>query len=98
MRRSPKRIDCYQVAERSAAGAAFKLDPARLVDSLRWKHNASPPDFEMVLIQAEPPGWVNTANLVLLGELRRRAPEAIDWTEMQDIVTASVLTLPHKAG
>jgi hypothetical protein len=29
--------------------------------------------------RAEPPGRVNTANLVLLGELRRRAPEAIDW-------------------
>jgi hypothetical protein len=40
----------------------------------------------MVLIQDEPPGWVNTANLVLLGELRRRAPEAIDWTGMPDVV------------
>jgi hypothetical protein len=40
---------------------------------------AQPPDYEMVLIQDEPPGWVNTANLTLLGELRRRAPEAIDW-------------------
>jgi hypothetical protein len=38
----------------------------------------------MVLIQAEPPGWVNTANLVLLGELRRRAPEAIDWERLTD--------------
>jgi hypothetical protein len=28
--RSPKRIDCYQVMERSASGAAFKLDPSRL--------------------------------------------------------------------
>jgi hypothetical protein len=60
-------------------GAAFKLDPARLVCSLRWKHNAEPPDFEMVLVQDEPVGWVNTANLALLGELRRRAPHAIDW-------------------
>jgi hypothetical protein len=76
--RSPKRIDCYQVAEHSDAGASFKLDPARLVYSLRWKHRAEPPDYEMVLIQAEPPGWVNTANLVLLSELRRRAPHAID--------------------
>jgi hypothetical protein len=77
--RLPKRIDCYEVVEHSASGAAFKLDPARLVYSLQWKHNAYPPDFELVLIQDEPPGWVNTANLVLLGELRRRAPEAIDW-------------------
>jgi hypothetical protein len=40
----------------------------------------------MVLIQAEPPGWVNTANLVLLGELRRRAPEAINWAGMPDVI------------
>jgi len=80
----PRRIDCYEVVEHS--GAAFKLDPARLVYSLRWKHNAEPPDYEMVLIQDEPAGWVNTANLVLLGELRRRAPEAIDWDAMADVV------------
>jgi hypothetical protein len=55
------------------------LDPARLIYSLHWKHNAEPPDFEMVLVQDEPTGWVNTANLILLGELRRRAPHAIDW-------------------
>jgi hypothetical protein len=76
---SPQRIDCYEVVERSARGAALKLDPARLVYSLRWKHNAEPPDYEMVLIQEEPVGWVNTANLVLLGALRRWAPEAVDW-------------------
>jgi hypothetical protein len=83
--RSPKRIDCYQVTEHSA-GAAFKLDPARLVYSLQWKHNAHPPDYEMVLVQDEPPGWVNTANLTLLGELRRRAPEAINWAGMPDVI------------
>jgi hypothetical protein len=40
----------------------------------------------MVLIQAEPVGWVNIAILTLLGELRRRAPHAIDWTSMADVV------------
>ena len=78
-RRSPKRIDCYQIVEHSASGTTFKFDPARLVYSLRWKHNAEPPDFELVLIRAEPRRWVNTPNLTLLGELRRRAPHAIDW-------------------
>jgi hypothetical protein len=39
--------------------------------SLQWLHNGTPPDFEMVQIQDEPVGWVNTANLTLLGELRR---------------------------
>jgi hypothetical protein len=40
----------------------------------------------MMLIQDAPPGWVNTANLTLLGELRRRAPEVIDWDAMGDVV------------
>jgi hypothetical protein len=71
---SPKRIDCYQVAERS--GDVFKLDPAYLVYSLRLLHKAEqPPDFELVLVQDV--GWVNTANLTLPAELRRRAPQAI---------------------
>jgi hypothetical protein len=54
--RSPKRIDCYEVVERSAGGTAFKLDPARLVYSLRWRHNAHPPDFELVLLR-DPELW-----------------------------------------
>jgi hypothetical protein len=29
---------------------------------------------------------VNTASLTLLGELRRRAPEAVDWMGIPDIV------------
>jgi hypothetical protein len=57
-----------------------------LIYSLRWKHNAEPPDLELVLIQDEPAGWVNTTNLTLHGELRRRAPHAIDWDGMADVV------------
>ena len=38
----PKRIDCYQVVEHSTSGDAFKLDPARLIYSLLWKHNDGP--------------------------------------------------------
>ncbi len=85
-KQSPKRIDCYHVVERSACGTAFRLDPARLVYSLKWKHNARPPDFELVPVQAEPQLWVNTANLTLLAALRRRAPHAIDWAGTQDVV------------
>jgi len=40
--RLPKRIDCFQVVEHSASGDAFKLDLARLVYSLLWKHNDGP--------------------------------------------------------
>lgn len=46
--------------------------------SLRWRHNAEPPDFDLMLVQDRPVGWVN-ASLTLLGELRHRAPHAIDW-------------------
>jgi len=64
----------------------FKIDPERLLYSLRWKHKGEPPDLELALIQDEPAGWVNAANLTLLGELRRRAPEAIDWARMPDVI------------
>jgi hypothetical protein len=40
----------------------------------------------MVLVKDGPQQWVNTANLTLLGELRRRAPHAIDWAAMGDVV------------
>jgi hypothetical protein len=40
----------------------------------------------MVLIQDAPAGWVNTANLALLRAFRRRAPEAIDWAGMPDVL------------
>jgi hypothetical protein len=73
-------------AKPGANGKKFKIVPERLLYSLRWKHNAGPPDYEMVLVQDGPVGWVNTANLTLLGELRRRAPHAIDWTSMADVV------------
>jgi hypothetical protein len=45
----------------------------------------------MVLIQDEPPGWANTANLVLLGALRRLAPHAIDWSGLTDAGIVSQL-------
>jgi arylsulfatase A-like enzyme len=85
-------------AQLAATGAAFGLDPVRLVYSLRWKHNAEPPDLELVLLQTETEGWVNTANLTLLGELRRRAPEAINWAAMQDIVPTLDAFEAHMAG
>jgi hypothetical protein len=52
---------------------------ARLVYSPCWLHKAEPPDFHLSLVQDRPEQWVNIANLTLLGELRRRAPEAITW-------------------
>jgi hypothetical protein len=70
----------------SEEGKKFKIVPQRLLYSLQWKHNAHPPDFHLSLVQEHSEQWVNAASLVLLGELRRRAPEAIDWTAMGDVV------------
>jgi hypothetical protein len=53
----PRCINCYSVElERFDAidGTKFKLDQSRLVYSLQWKHNAHPPDFELVLVQDGP--------------------------------------------
>jgi hypothetical protein len=82
----PRSINCYQIAGHSTDGAAFKLDPSRLVYSLQWQHNAHPPDFHLALVQELPEQWINAANLVLLGAPRRWAPQAINWTEMRDVV------------
>lgn len=77
--KSPKRIDCFWVTEHSASGAAFRLDPAQLVYTLRWMHRAQPPDLDLMLADWVGPLWINAANLTLLGEMRRRAPDAVDW-------------------
>ena len=45
-----------------------------------------PAGFHLSLVQELPEQWINAANLVLLGALRRLAPQAINWTEMQDLV------------
>jgi hypothetical protein len=87
--RGPRSINCYAVEiEQFDAidGCKFKLDPSRLVYSLQWQHNAHPPDFHLALVQELPEQWINAANLVLLGALRRGAPQAINWSEMQDVV------------
>jgi hypothetical protein len=59
----PRSINCYLVEVRDFAAAApsgegkkFKINPRRLLYSLQWTHNATPPDFELVPVQAEPPG------------------------------------------
>jgi len=99
--RSPKRIDCYSIAEQGRDVAPFKLDPARLVYSLRWLHMAEPPDFELVLAQDDPElweRWVSAASLILLAALRRRAPEAIDWAGMPDVIPVLDAFEAHMEG
>jgi len=61
-------VEDFTGAAPSGEGKTFKIDQQRY--SLQWKHSGTPPDFELVLIRDGPPGWVNTANLTLLGERR----------------------------
>jgi hypothetical protein len=54
-----------------------------------------------VLLQDDPQlwvRWVNGANLLLLAELRRRAPHAIDWAGMPDVVPVLDAFEAHMAG
>jgi hypothetical protein len=48
-------------------GRKFKIDPLRLLCALRWKHNATPPDVELVLVrERNPPVWfIHVATLLL---------------------------------
>jgi hypothetical protein len=85
----PRCINCYAIeVDRFDAidGVKFKLDQAGLIYSLQWKHNGHPPDLHLAFVQEVPAQWVNAASLTLLSALRRWAPQAIDWTEMQDLV------------
>jgi hypothetical protein len=47
--------------------------------------NARPPELHLQLVR-DPQRWFDTVSLTLLAELLRRAPEAIDWAGMPDIV------------
>jgi len=50
------------------------------------QHNAHPPDLHLALVQDLPEQWINAASLTLLSALRRRAPQAIDWAGMGDVM------------
>jgi hypothetical protein len=51
----------------------FKMDPPRLLYSLHWRHNATPPDFHLELVEERKPQiWFDYVPLTLLGELKRR--------------------------
>jgi hypothetical protein len=43
------------------------------------QHRARPSDFDLVLVQDVPQHWVYIINMTLLGELRRRPPDAVNW-------------------
>jgi hypothetical protein len=50
----PRSINCYFVEVEDAAalgadGKKFKIDPRRLLYSLQWRHNGTPPDLYLQL-------------------------------------------------
>jgi hypothetical protein len=78
-RQSPKRIDCYHVAEEEdfGDGKRAKLDPARVLFSLQYVHNAIPPDFELLLF-GDTREWLDAVATTLAGELSRRQPHLFE--------------------
>jgi hypothetical protein len=47
--------------------------------------DARPPELHLQLVR-DPQRWFDAVSLTLLAELRRRAPDAINWAEMSNIV------------
>jgi hypothetical protein len=76
----PRSINCYLVEAQDFTAAAptgegkkFKIDPQRLLYSLQWLHNSSPPDFHLQLVR-DPAIWFEFVGTVLLGALKRHDP------------------------
>jgi predicted phage gp36 major capsid-like protein len=78
-RQSPRRIDCYHVVEQEnfGNGKRAKLDPACVLFSLRYEHNATPPDSKLLLFD-KPREWLGPVTDQLFSELNRRVPHLLD--------------------
>jgi len=76
-RQLPRRIDCYRVDVEIDDGTKFKLDPRCVVFSLRYQHNAIPPDFQLLLF-GDTREWLNAVTATLLGALNRCVPQLFD--------------------
>jgi hypothetical protein len=77
----PRSINCYLVevlyftaAAPSGTSREFKIVPERLLYSLRWKHNGTPPDLRLQLVR-DPRLWFDAVSLALLADLSKHAPE-----------------------
>jgi hypothetical protein len=80
----PHCINCYLVEVQDFAAAApggegkkFDLEPQRLLYSLQWPHNRTPPDLHLQLVR-DPQLWFDMVSLTLLAELNRRDPQLRD--------------------
>ena len=78
----PRSINCYLVEVQNfspeASGGAdakrFKIDPQHLLYSLRWMHNATPPDLHLQLVK-DPGLWFDFVGNTLLGALSEHDPD-----------------------
>jgi hypothetical protein len=75
----PRSINSYFVEVQDAAalgedGKKFKIDPQRLLYSLQWLHNASPPDLHLQLVR-DPAIWFDFVANALLGALSKNDPD-----------------------
>jgi hypothetical protein len=62
-----------RLSDVGAGAKKFKVDPQRLLYSLQWKHNGTPPDFHLQLA-TEPALWFEFVATLLLGALSKHEP------------------------
>jgi hypothetical protein len=82
----PRCISCYftdletlDTGEKDVNGVKFRFDPERLLYALRWKHNATPPDVELVLVrERNPAAWIEYVVTMLFGALNGHDPQLFD--------------------
>jgi hypothetical protein len=70
-------VQDFTAAAPTGEGKRFKIDPRRLLYSLQWLHNGTPPDFHLQLVR-DPQLWFDAVSLALLAELSRHVPELRD--------------------
>jgi hypothetical protein len=73
----PRSINVYRVDVQDFAaidGMKFKIDPQRLLYSLQWQHNGTPPDLHLQLVR-DPATWFDIVGTRLLGALTRHDPQ-----------------------
>jgi hypothetical protein len=76
----PRRINVYRVDVQDFAAVnskKFKTEPQRLLYSLQWQHNGTPPGLHLQLVR-DPRLWFESVGAALLGALTRHDPQLCD--------------------
>jgi hypothetical protein len=72
--RAGREVEDFAAAALGGKGKKFKLEPQRLLYSLQWRHNATPPDLHLRLVR-DPQLWFDFVATMLLGALSNHDPE-----------------------